>query len=173
MSDLQNPDLNDSEEEPTVTPAPQQGGPKQLRDALDQSNRAKAAAEQEAAQLRRELAIERAQLPNFPGKQFFLQNYNGEATPDAIKAAALAAGFQLEASAPAEPPAPPAPAVPPAELAQHRAVAEAAATSSAGGDIDLGDAIRGAKNSEELRQIMEEAQAQGIRGVRVKTALLD
>lgn len=184
MSDLQ-PDFNDptvraqlgleerTEGGPADLQGPQgqpQGALKHVRDALEQTTKAKREAEQEAAQLRRELAIERSQLPDFPGKQFFIQNYNGEPTPEAIKAAALAAGFVLDA--PAAPAEEAAPAVPAAELAQHRAVAEVAAGSSTGNEIPLEQAILGARSAEEVMKIMAEAAADPKAGVRLAPTVL-
>ena len=148
--------------------------PGALRDATDAALRLKdealareAAANERATQLERELAIERAQLPDFPGKKFFLENYKGDPTPEAIRAEAIAAGFTLEegqASPQASSSEPSA-----QELASHRAVATAAAGSSTGADIDLKVAIQNAHNSDEVIRILQEAEAQGLdTGTRVK-----
>lgn len=69
-------------------------GPAGLREhAKRLEAQAKAAAE-EAAQLKRELAFAKAGLDlSDPKMGYFVKGYDGEATPDAIRAAAEAAGF--------------------------------------------------------------------------------
>lgn len=167
MSDLQNSiDYSDLTEEPAPEPQAQpQGALKHVRDALDLSLKKASAAEQEAAQLRRELAIERAQLPDTPLKELFLKAYDGDVTPEAIRAEAERYGVLQATPAAAAPE--PVPSVPAAELDQHRAVAQAAVGSSTGGDIDLGKAILAATSKEEVLRIMTEAQSQGVPGINV------
>ena len=132
-----------------------------VRETLTETIKAKNTAEQELAQARRDLAIERSALPEFPGKKFFIDNYQGEATPEAIRTAATEAGFVLEAPAEQVPAGetggPPNPAISPTELQAHRAVAQAGAGSTNSVDIPLEDAIRSAKNPEELMKILAQA----------------
>lgn len=136
---------------PESTPEQQPTGAlRNIRQALDlQTKNAKeATARAEAAE--RRLAITEAQLPDFPGKGFFLQNYQGEATPDAIRAAATAAGFVLEG-------APQQANVTDAELAQHREVANVGAGASANDDIPLEQALLAARTPEEVLAIVNQA----------------
>ena len=148
---------------PNPAPDPDDAFPAgKLRDLAEQALAVKDKALQEAAvataeleQARRELAIERSALPDFAGKQFFISNYKGEATPEAIRAAAAEAGFVLD-GAPAQAPAAPS-GVTEAELAAHRAVANVAAGSTNVNDIPYEDAIRKARNPAELMQLLREA----------------
>jgi hypothetical protein len=174
MSDLQSDDLTDPavraelglEERteggvPEPTPQPSQGALKHVREALELQTKAKAQAEQEAAQLRRELAVERSNLPEFPGKGFFLQNYNGEPTPDAIRSAAEQAGFVLET---------PAAEIPAQELEAHRAVAAVSAGSTTGGDVPLEQALLTATSPEEVLRIVNQAPTES--GLRATSNIL-
>ena len=129
--------------------------PKDLRSRLGaEANRA-STAETEAENLRRELAVERAGLPDFPGKQFFLSNYTGEATPEAVKEAAKAAGFISGDGAPVGGNTS-QPQVTQEELDRQRQIVGASAGSHApsSGDIDLAVALRNAKSKTEVLEII-------------------
>lgn len=139
-----------------------------VRDKLSETLREKALADQELAQTRRELAIERAALPDFAGKGFFIQNYQGEASAEAIRQAATDAGFALTAA--------PAPVVetvaqvPASELEMHSAVAAVAAGSTGNGDIPLDQAMLAARSPEELMRILEQAPTDA--GLAIKSNIL-
>ena len=145
--------------------------PKDLRSRLGaEANRA-SQAESEAENLRRELAVERAGLPDFPGKQFFLSNYTGDATPEAVKAAAAEAGFIGGDGSPVGG-APAAPQVPQEELDRQRQIvgASAGAQTPSSGDIDLAVALRNCKSQGEVMAIV--AQMAGNPGFKNREGLI-
>lgn len=145
--------------------------PKDLRSRLGaESNRA-ATAEGEAATLRRELAVERAGLPDFPGKQFFLNAYDGEATPEAVKEAAKAAGFISGDGAPVGG-APAQQQVSQEELDRQRQIVGASAGSQtpSSGDIDLAVALRNCKTQAEVMAIV--TQVAGTPGFKSRSGLV-
>lgn len=107
MSDFSDQEFEDESE-----------GPAGLRKyAKDQEAKAREA-EAALAAAQRELAFAKAGLPlNDPKMTYFVKGYDGDLNPEAIKAAAEAAGFLAPAEA----------QVPPEELAQHQAVAQLSA----------------------------------------------
>lgn len=79
--DFDSDEIDDSAEEST---------PRGLRRAANKSKKL----EQELANLRRELAFAKAGLPmDDPKMNYFIKGYEGEMTADAIREAALEAGF--------------------------------------------------------------------------------
>lgn len=93
--------------------------PRGLRKQIEEQAAKAREAEARAAAAERELAFAKAGLPlSDPKMGYFVKGYDGDLTPEAIKAAAEAAGFL----------APPAPEVPAEELAQHQQAATLAAT---------------------------------------------
>lgn len=164
--DVENPEFQENQ--------PQQpgGALRHVREALERTTQAKSEAEARAveaerqlAAAQREIALNKVSLPDFPGKGYFLSTYAGEATQEAVEAAARDAGFQVEGSAATAPAAPETPVVPAAELDAHRAVSAAAAGSVTSNDIPLDQAILDAKSPEEVLAILQKAPADS--GVRV------
>lgn len=158
--------MTDLSQDPSVS-----DDPKDLRSRLGaEANRA-TTAETEAANLRRELAVERAGLPDFPGKQFFLSAYDGEPTAEAVKAAAVAAGFVSADGTPVGG-APAAPQVTQEELDRQRQIvgASSGAQAPSSGDIDLAVALRNCKNASEVRAIINEMA--GNPGFRTSSGLI-
>lgn len=81
---------DDDYEDDDIEDAPAEEGPKGLRRAANKSKKL----ESELAQLRRELAFAKAGLPlDDPKMNYFVKGYDGEMTAEAIRAAALEAGF--------------------------------------------------------------------------------
>jgi ribosomal protein L12E/L44/L45/RPP1/RPP2 len=81
--------------------------------------------ERENAQMKRELAFTKAGIPmEDPKIGYFVKGYDGDLEPDAIRQAALEAGFI------SAPPAPADPAVDQARQGQARVVAASAGTAS-------------------------------------------
>lgn len=124
-------------------------GPAGLREhAKRLEAQAKAAAE-EATQLKRELAFAKAGLDlSDPKMTYFVKGYDGDATPEAIRSAAEAAGFIGETT----------PTIPAQELQEH----QAAANLAGGGFIEPPDtsaeynaAMAAARTKEEVLAVMD------------------
>lgn len=114
--------MSDPNLEPTEDPedAKVVGIPQKDLKALRERGRKADEAEARAAKAERELAFARANIdPDTPGYAYFVKGYEGDLTPEAIKAAAVEARL-IEGSAPSAP-------VTPEEQAAHQRVAEAAA----------------------------------------------
>jgi hypothetical protein len=93
--------------------------PRGLRKQIEEQAAKAREAEARAAAAERELAFAKAGLPlSDPKMTYFVKGYDGDLSPDAIKAAAEAAGFLTPA----------APEVPAEELQQHQQVANLAAS---------------------------------------------
>lgn len=95
-----------------------QESPGDFRRRIEDSNRKAREAEDRAAAAERELAFAKAGLPlDDPKMSYFVKGYEGEVTPEAIRAAAEQAGFLSNQTAPE-------PQVPAQELAAHQAAAQ-------------------------------------------------
>lgn len=101
----------------------------------------------EAATLKRELAFARAGLPDDAKTGYFTKAYDGDLTPEAIRAAAEAAGF-LEAPK-AEPPK--------EERATHERMADASAGATTAPPVDFQAEIAQAKSPAEVMAIVKRA----------------
>jgi hypothetical protein len=145
--------------------------PKDLRSRIGAEAARATTAETEAATLRRELAVERAGLPDFPGKQFFLSAYSGEPTPEAVKQAAAEAGF-INADGSPIGGAPAQQQVSQEELDRQRQIvgASSGAQTPSSGDIDLAVALRNCKSQGEVMAIV--AQMAGNPGFKSREGLI-
>ncbi len=92
-------DQDDRDEQPAPQPR-QQSEDKNLRQLRQKAKRADEL-ERELDTLRRERAFDLAGIPDTPATKYFRRGYDGETTADAIKAAAIEAGF-LDAPEPVE-----------------------------------------------------------------------
>lgn len=88
-----------------------------------------------------------------PGLSYFKNGYQGDLTPEAIRQAALEAGFARGDTTPA--PQAPQQAPLPADLAAHQRMAAAQAGAAPPPPFDLNEAIAKAKNSEEVMALIE------------------
>lgn len=112
-----------SEFDPTENP-PTEEEPRGLRKQIEEQASKAREAEARAAAAERELAFAKAGLPlDDPKMGYFVKGYEGDLTPEAIKAAAESAGFL----------SPPAPEIPAEELAQHQQAANLAGTGQPAG----------------------------------------
>lgn len=141
MSDL--PDYEDHEQ-------PEE--PRGLRKQIEEQAAKAREAEARAAAAERELAFAKAGLDLAdPKMAYFVKGYDGEVAPDAIKAAAEAAGFVGQQ-------APEQSQVPPQELAEHQAAASLAAGGSLEppeGNADYEAAMASARSPEEVLAVMD------------------
>ena len=95
---------------------------KALRTKLEERDAAATAAEQKLAQMERQMAFVDAGVPTSdPKAKYFLRGYEGDITPDAIKAAWQEAGFDTPTAPPVKD------AVPPGELDAFNRMSQAAA----------------------------------------------
>jgi hypothetical protein len=76
-----------------VDEAAESEGIRALRERLDQEAAERQRLDGENAQLRKESAFLNAKLPDTPQVKFFQENYQGDMTSDAIRAAAESYGF--------------------------------------------------------------------------------
>lgn len=112
---------------------------KLLRKKADKAD----ALERENAQIKRELAFTKAGIPlDDPKMGYFVKGYDGDLEPQAIKQAAIEAGFIQQQAAP------PDPAVEQAQQGQQRVMAAAVGSEQAG-------------TSQMIQHGMKQAQAQG------------
>ena len=113
----------------------------------------------------REVAVERAGIPESPMRDFFLQNYQGPTDPEAIKAEAEKLGLFGTSAAPA------ASGPTEQEMAAQRQILNATGGApAASGDIDLGVAFRNTKSSAEVMAIVKEVA--GTPGFRSRDGLI-
>jgi hypothetical protein len=104
--------------EPFESDDPEPESPSVLRRRIEEQASKAKAAEERAAAAERDLAFAKAGIDlSDPKSKYLVAGYDGPIEPEAIKAAALEAGFL----------SPPEPVVPQAELAQHQAAAQLAA----------------------------------------------
>lgn len=138
MSDFDSEELYETEE------------PRGLRKQIEEQASARKQAEEKAAALERELAFAKAGLPlDDPKIAYFVKGYDGSPSPEAIRAAAEAAGFIGE---------PAQPEVPAEELAQHQQVAALAAAGTASPPDENAEylaALGMAKTKEEIFAVMD------------------
>lgn len=91
-----------------------------------------------------------------PGLGYFKDGYKGDLTPEAIRQAAVEAGFAPTDTATDPPPSTPVPAPTPApDLAAHQRMAAAAVGSAPPPPFDPVEAIANAKSAEEVMAIVE------------------
>lgn len=140
MSDFDSENEQDTEE------------PRGLRKQIEEQAAKAREAEARAAAAERELAFAKAGLPlSDPKMSYFVKGYDGELTPDAIKAAAESAGFLNSAP-------PPAPEVPAEELAQHQQAANLAASGTVGPPDENAEylaALNAARSKDEILAVMD------------------
>lgn len=147
MSESTDIDLSDPEVQQQV-----QGLNPNIRAALGKLGdveRSRLEAEARYTALERELAVERAGIPNTPIRELFLKAYDGPSDPEAIKAKAAEYGlFDGGASQ----------GVPAGELADHRQIVQAGAGAIApNAGQDLAEALRHAKTPAEVLAIVAQA----------------
>lgn len=130
-------------------------GPGGIRKALEKANQRAAELEATNARLMRDLLFTEVGVPNKGMGSYFRKGYEGELTPEAVKAAAEEAGLLKSAESTEEP------QVPADELAAHEVIRQ----SQTGGQLpgaqpqdDLIARIEAANSPEELAQIMAQAQ---------------
>lgn len=129
-----------------------------IRKAISDANQRASAAEGRAAELEREMAFTKATVPDNPLGSVFRKGYDGDVTPEAIKAA-------WEEIAP--PPAGDRPAQDDgvdaqlqAELDAQRRLAGVGQAGDAGtGEVTFEDAIRSAKSESEVLALVRQAPA--------------
>lgn len=113
-----------SEFDPSENTPTEPEEPRGLRKQIEEQAAKAREAEARAAAAERELAFAKAGLPlDDPKMTYFVKGYDGDLSPDAIKAAAESAGFLTA----------PAPEVPADELAQHQQAANLAGTGEPAG----------------------------------------
>lgn len=109
--------MSDFDSEDESTPEEPRGLRKQIEEQAAKAREAEA----RAAAAERELAFAKAGLPlSDPKMDYFVKGYDGDLTPEVIRAAAEAAGFLSTAP----------PDVPADELAQHQQAANLAASAT-------------------------------------------
>jgi hypothetical protein len=140
---------NEIEQDDELEPGHEQL-PADVQALLRQGRKAK----EEAEKLQRELALERAGIPESPARALFLKAYDGPPETEAIKAEAEKYGL-FNTAKPAVDDGPTA-----AEIEAQRNVLNAATGIPASGDIDAAVAFRNAKSPEELRALIAEAAGQ-------------
>lgn len=128
--------------------------PPEVRALLIEGRQAKrelAQATARSQEMERQVAIERADIPASPMRDFFLQNYEGPADSEAIRAEAEKLGLFASGE-------PAAPSGPTAEeqAAQRLVLSAAGGAPAASGDIDLAVALRNAKSSSDVMRIVNE-----------------
>lgn len=144
----------DLEQEENEQPQQQQQEP-QWRKNLERKAKEADAAKAEAQAAKRELALLKAGIDlESPTGKLFAKAYDGEASVDAIKAAATEYGLIGTESAPAAP-AQTEPSVSNDELAAHQRIAQASAGANSGGQYDPRDAVNNADSVEEVLAILQ------------------
>lgn len=135
---------------------PQQQQEPQWRKNLERKAKEADAAKAEAQAAKRELALLKAGIDlESPTGKLFAKAYDGEASVDAIKAAATEYGLIGTESAPAAAPAQAAPSVSNDELAAHQRIAQTSAGANNAGQYDPRDAVNSAESVEEVLAILQ------------------
>lgn len=135
---------------------PQQQQEPQWRKNLERKAKEADAAKAEAQAAKRELALLKAGIDlESPTGKLFAKAYDGEASVDAIKAAATEYGLIGTESAPAAAPAQAAPSVSNDELAAHQRIAQTSAGANSAGQYDARDAVANAQSAEEVLAILQ------------------
>lgn len=134
---------------------PQQQQEPQWRKNLERKAKEAETAKAEAQAAKRELALLKAGIDlESPTGKLFAKAYDGEASVDAIKAAATEYGLIGTESAPAAP-AQAAPSVSNDELAAHQRIAQTSAGANSAGQYDARDAVNSAESVEEVLAILQ------------------
>lgn len=149
----------DLDQEENEQPQQQQQQEPQWRKNLERKAKEADAAKAEAQAAKRELAILKAGIDlESPTGKLFAKAYDGEASVDAIKAAATEYGLIGTESAPAAPT--PAPSVSNDELAAHQRIAQTSAGANSAGQYDARDAVANAQSVEEVLAILQKEGVQ-------------
>lgn len=148
--------------EPTTDPEAEGGSDSAVIQKLrEQANRTQAA-ENENVALKREMAFDRAGVPTEGPASYFRKAYDGDITPEAIRAEAETAGLL----------SPAAPAVPQTEVTDLGAVSSSMAGGAPPPVAAPADKIReiGQDGLGDYNALIAEAEASGLTGERVLNA---
>ena len=146
----------DLDQEETEQPQQQQQQEPQWRKNLERKAKEAETAKAEAQAAKRELALLKAGIDlESPTGKLFAKAYDGEASVDAIKAAATEYGLIGTESAPAAAPTQAAPSVSNDELAAHQRIAQTSAGANNAGQYDPRDAVNSAESVEEVLAILQ------------------
>lgn len=150
----------DLDQEDNEQPQQQQQQEPQWRKNLERKAKEAEAAKAEAQAAKRELALLKAGIDlESPTGKLFAKAYDGEASVDAIKAAATEYGLIGQSANPSTP-AQAEPSVPADELAAHQRIASASAGANSAGQYDPRDAVANAQSAEEVLAILQKEGVQ-------------
>jgi hypothetical protein len=140
----------------------QDGLDENIRAALKGRNQLakdKAAAEERATQLERELAFSRAGVPDTPLVAALAKTYDGENDAASVKAYFESLGVDLLSSSAgvSSNQTPPPQGASEDELAAQRQLAQVGSGGELGGDVDFAEAINSAKSASEVQALLDSA----------------